>query len=44
MSQELFLPPVFWGVLWILIALAAAAFFLGVAARSEAARPRPRHR
>jgi len=38
MSQALFLPPVFWGVLWILIALAAAAFFLWVAARSEAPR------
>jgi len=44
MSQMLFLPPVFWGVLWILIALAAAAFFLWVAARSEASRERPRRR
>ena len=35
MSRELFLPPVFWGVLWIAVALAAAAFFLWIAARSE---------
>jgi len=33
MSQELFLPPVFWGILWIAIALIASVFFLRMAAR-----------
>jgi hypothetical protein len=42
MSRELFLPPVFWGVLWIVIAVTAAAFFLWIAARSEASRKRLR--
>jgi hypothetical protein len=35
MSRELLLPPVFWGVLWIAIALSAAVFFLWAAARAE---------
>ncbi len=35
MSRELFLPPVFWGVLWITLALAAAGLFLWLAARGE---------
>jgi hypothetical protein len=43
MSRELFLPPVFWGVLWIAIALAAGVFFLWAAARSESAPPAARY-
>jgi hypothetical protein len=31
MSRELFLPPVFWGVLWIVIAVAATIVFLRIA-------------
>jgi hypothetical protein len=40
MSRELFLPPVFWGVLWMVLALAAAALFLYLAGRGEASAPR----
>jgi hypothetical protein len=36
MSRELFLPPVFWGALWMILAVAAAGFFLVLAARGEA--------
>jgi hypothetical protein len=38
MSRELFLPPVFWGVLWMVLAIVAAGAFLYVASRGE---PRP---
>ncbi|MBN2359834.1 MAG: M50 family metallopeptidase [Deltaproteobacteria bacterium] len=31
MSQELFLPPVFWGVLWIALALIASSWFVWIA-------------
>jgi hypothetical protein len=34
MSRELFLPPVFWGVLWMGLAVVAAGVFLYLAARS----------
>jgi hypothetical protein len=40
MSRELFLPPVFWGVLWMVLALAAAALFLYLAGRGDASPPR----
>ncbi len=36
MSRELFLPPIFWGGLWMLLALAAAAVFLVLASRGSA--------
>ena len=35
MSQELFLPPVFWGVLWMVLAIVAAVAFLFLASRGE---------
>ena len=35
LSNELFLPPVFWGVLWIIIALLATGFFIILASRGE---------
>lgn len=35
MSQELFLPPVFWGVLWMGLALAFGAFLIWAVARSD---------
>ncbi len=35
MSQVFFLPPVFWGVLWILIALVVSAYLIRVAARGS---------
>jgi hypothetical protein len=35
MSQELFLPPVFWGVLWMALAVVAAGVFLYLAGRGE---------
>lgn len=35
MSKEFFGPPVFWGVLWILIALVGTAFFVRLAASGE---------
>ncbi|MFH1808071.1 MAG: M50 family metallopeptidase [Pseudomonadota bacterium] len=36
MSKAFLLPPVFWGVLWIAIALVATGFFLWIAARGGA--------
>lgn len=35
MSQELFLPPVFWGLLWMGLALAFGAFLIWAVARSD---------
>ncbi len=35
MSRELFLPPVFWGVLWMGLALVAAGVFLYLASRGD---------
>lgn len=39
MSQELFLPPVFWGVLWIIIAVVVSGWLFVVASRGESATP-----
>jgi hypothetical protein len=36
MSRELFLPPVFWGLLWMALAVVAAGVFLYLASRGEA--------
>jgi hypothetical protein len=36
MSRELFLPPIFWGVLWMALAVMAAGAFLVLASRGEA--------
>lgn len=41
MSQKLFLPPVFWGVMWLVIALAAAFLFLRAACRPVPPRGAP---
>jgi hypothetical protein len=38
MSRELFLPPIFWGGLWMLLALAAAVVFLTLAGRGSGSR------
>lgn len=38
MSRELFLPPVFWGVLWMALALAAAVGLVRAAVRLERGR------
>jgi hypothetical protein len=39
MSQELFLPPIFWGLLWMALAVVAAGVFLYLAGRGEAKTP-----
>lgn len=42
MSEILPLPPVFWGVLWILIAVVVSGFLLYFASRGEEAEPDPK--
>jgi hypothetical protein len=39
MSRELFLPPLFWGVLWMALAVVAAGIFLFLASRGETSGP-----
>lgn len=41
MSHELFLPPVFWGVLWLAAAVVAGLVAVGLAARAEVAKALP---
>jgi hypothetical protein len=41
MSHELFLPAVFWGVLWLVAAVVAGVVAVGLAARAEVAKALP---